>query len=112
MTSGFHYQEELSKCSTMEDITGPNGLVQRMVKDAIEQILQSEITDYITDEKSKGNTPQRNGTSPKKVKTSYGSIDIDVPRVRKGNSNRKLLKRGLSSKRDWKHRLSLCMRRG
>ena len=84
MTSGFNYQEELSKCSTMEDITGPNGLVQRMVKDAIEQILQSEITDYITDEKSKGNTPQRNGTSPKKVKTSYGSIDIDVPRVREG----------------------------
>lgn len=54
MTSGFNYQEELSKCSTMEDITGPNGLVQRMVKDAIEQILQSEITDYITDEKVKG----------------------------------------------------------
>lgn len=54
MTSGFHYQEELSKCSTMEDITGPNGLVQRMVKDAIEQILQSEITDYITDEKVRG----------------------------------------------------------
>lgn len=57
MTSGFNYQEELSKCSTMEDITGPNGLVQRMVKDAIEPILQSEITDYITDEKNKGNTP-------------------------------------------------------
>lgn len=57
MTSGFHYQEELSKCSTMEDITGPNGLVQWMVKDAIEQILQSEITDDITDEKSKGEYP-------------------------------------------------------
>lgn len=54
MTSGFHYQEELSKCSTMEDITGPNGLVQWMVKDAIEQILQSEITDDITDEKVRG----------------------------------------------------------
>ena len=93
MTSGFNYQEELSKCSTMEDITGPNGLVQRMVKDAIEQILQSEITDYITDEKSKGNTPQRNGTSPKKVKTSYGSIDIDVPRVREGEFEPEVIKK-------------------
>lgn len=77
----------------MEDITGPNGLVQRMVKDAIEQILQSEITDYITDEKSKGNTPQRNGTSPKKVKTSYGSIDIDVPRVREGEFEPEVIKK-------------------
>ena len=93
MTSGFNYQEELSKCSTMEDITGPNGLVQRMVKDAIEQILQSEITDYIADEKSKGNTPQRNGTSPKKVKTSYGSIDIDVPRVREGEFEPEVIKK-------------------
>ena len=78
MTSGFNYQEELSKCSTMEDITGPNGLVQRMVKDAIEQILQSEITDYITDEKSKGNT-----------------LTLMSQESGKGNSNRKLLKRGL-----------------
>ena len=93
MTSGFHYQEELSKCSTMEDIAGPNGLVQRMVKDAIKQILQSEITDYITDEKSKGNTPQRNGTSPKKVKTFYGSIDIDVPRVREGEFEPEVIKK-------------------
>lgn len=93
MTSGFHYQEELSKCSTMEDIAGPNGLVQRMVKDAIKQILQSEITDYITDEKSKGNTPQRNGTSPKKVKTFYGSIDIDAPRVREGEFEPEVIKK-------------------
>mgnify|MGYP000473655184 CR=1 FL=1 len=54
MTSGFNYQEELSKCSTMEDITGPNGLVQRMVKDAIEQILQSEITDISQMKKVRG----------------------------------------------------------
>ena len=94
MTSGFHYQEELSKCSTMEDITGPNGLVQRMVKDAIEQILQSEITDYITDEKkSKGNTRSAMEHPLKKVKTSYGSIDIDVPRVREGEFEPEVIKK-------------------
>ena len=55
MTSGFHYQEELSKCSTMEDIAGPNGLVQRMVKDAIKLAVYAEsfggalqMTDDIT----------------------------------------------------------------
>lgn len=93
MTSGFNYQEELSKCRSMEDITGPNGLVQRMVKDAIEQILQGEMADYIENEKSKGNSPRRNGTSPKKVKTSYGSIDIDVPRVREGEFEPEVIKK-------------------
>lgn len=93
MTSRFDYQEELSKCSTMEDITGPNGLVQRMVKDAIEQILQDEIADYITTEKDNGNKPLRNGTSPKKVKTSYGSIDINVPRVREGEFEPEVIKK-------------------
>ena len=112
MTSGFNYQEELSKCSTMEDITGPNGLVQRMVKDAIEQILQSEITDYITDEKSKGNTPKRNGASPKKVKTSYGSINIDVPRVREGEFEPEVIKKRAVSRKGWKHKSFRCMRKG
>ena len=107
MRLGFIYQEELSKCSTMEDITGPNGLVQRMVKDAFEQILQSEIADYITDEKSKGNTPKRNGTSSKKVKTSYGSINIHVPKVRDGDfepeviKKRAVIEEGLVEAREW-----------
>lgn len=77
----------------MEDITGPNGLVQRMVKDAIERILQDEITDYITNIKGNGNNPRRNGTSPKKLKTAYGSIDIDVPRVREGEFEPEVMKK-------------------
>lgn len=109
MTSGFNYQEELSKCSTMEDITGPNGLVQRMVKDAIEQILQGEMADYIENEKSRGNHPRRNGTSPKKVKTSYGSIDIDVPGIREGEFKPEVIKKGQSLRRGWRSRLFPCM---
>ena len=93
MTSRFDYHQELSKCSTMEDITGPNGLVQRMVKDAIEQILKDELSDYIAMEKSNGNKPRRNGTSPKTVKTSYGSVDIDVPRVREGEFEPEIIKK-------------------
>ena len=77
----------------MEDITGPNGLVQRMVKDAIEQIFQNEIADYITDEKSKGNTPKLNGTSPTQVKIYYASINIDVPKVREREFEPEVIKK-------------------
>ena len=29
MTQDFNYEEELSKCKTMQDITGQDGLVQK-----------------------------------------------------------------------------------
>ena len=39
----FSYENALSKCKTLEDITGKNGLVQMIVKDAIEKVLQREF---------------------------------------------------------------------
>lgn len=93
MTPKFNYQEELSKCSTMEDITGSDGLVQKMIKDAVEQVLQNELADYISDEKNQGNSIVRNGTSAKTVKTSYGNIGIDVPRVREGEFEPEVIKK-------------------
>lgn len=43
MSQSIDYQEEISKCRTMEDITGPNGLIQRIIKDAVEQVLGREV---------------------------------------------------------------------
>ncbi len=43
MPQSFDYHEELSKCSTMEDITGPNGLVQKIIKEAVEKVLHNEL---------------------------------------------------------------------
>ena len=31
----FNYDEELAKCKSMEDITGQNGLVQKIIKNAM-----------------------------------------------------------------------------
>lgn len=76
----FSYENALSKCKTLEDITGKNGLVQMIVKDAIEKVLQREFNEYI--EKSQ---TYRNGYSKKKVKTEYGEVDVNVPRDRDSN---------------------------
>ena len=59
----FDYQRELSKCKTLEDITGKNGLVQRIVKDAIETILQKEFNAHLENTSS-----YRNGYTNKNVK--------------------------------------------
>lgn len=82
----LNYEKELSKCKTLEDITGKNGLVQRIVKDAIETILQNEFNEYVE------NTPTyRNGYTNKKVKTEYGDVQIKVPRDRESRFEPEIL---------------------
>lgn len=93
MSQEFDYQKELSKCSTMADITGPDGLVQKIIKDAVEQVLGREISEHITSEKEKGNQISRNGTSHKTVKTSYGAIGLDVPRLREPGFEPEIIKK-------------------
>lgn len=82
----LNYEKELSKCKTLEDITGKNGLVQRIVKDAIETVLQNEFNEYVE------NTPAyRNGYTSKKVKTEYGDVQIKVPRDRESRFEPEIL---------------------
>ena len=78
--NNFDYENAISKCTTLQDITGKNGLIQKIVKDAIEKVLKKEFDEYI----NQTNT-YRNGYSKKKVKTEYGEIDVNVPRDRESN---------------------------
>lgn len=85
----FSYETELAKCKTIEDITGKDGLVQRMIKNALEQMLSKEMDNFLDREKHERNPNQaeknyRNGSYPKKVKTAFGDVNIHVPRDRKG----------------------------
>ena len=93
MSQSIDYQEEISKCRTMEDITGPNGLIQRIIKDAVEQVLGREVDEYISLEKEKGNSASRNGSSHKTVKTAYGNIGVDVPRLREPGFEPEIIKK-------------------
>lgn len=79
MSQRIDSKEELSKCKTTEDITGPEGLVQKIIRDAVEQILGEELEKYISDEK--GSRAARDGSSRKTLKTFYGNIGIDVLKI-------------------------------
>ncbi len=76
----------------MEDITGPNGLIQKVIKDAVEQVLRKEVNEYLADAKEKGNKVSKNGSSPKTIKTAYGNIGIDVPRTREPGFEPEIIK--------------------
>ncbi|MDY6228880.1 MAG: IS256 family transposase, partial [Clostridium sp.] len=39
----FDYTEEVKKCKTIDDVLGKNGLVQKLVKDVLENILEAEM---------------------------------------------------------------------
>ena len=49
----------------MEDITGANGLIPKIIKDAVEQILCREVSEHISSAKEDGEKGSRNGTSHK-----------------------------------------------
>lgn len=93
MTQNFNYQEELSKCKTMQDITGKDGLVQKIIRDAVEHVLGQEIENYISKEKENGNNVSRNGTTNKNIKTAYGNIGISVPRTREPGFEPEIVKK-------------------
>ena len=80
----FNYEEELSKCNNMDDITGENGLVKKIIKDAMEKILKNEFDNFLEQYHMKGEKNYRNGYNKKNIKTEYGNVEIETPRDRNG----------------------------
>jgi putative transposase len=81
-------EELLKNVKSLSDITGPNGVVQELIKNTVERILKAEqeahlgYEPYKKGDKAVANS--RNGYSKKKIKTSSGEVDIEVPRDREG----------------------------
>lgn len=101
--------KELSKCKDMNDLCGKNGLLQRLLGPMIEAMLQKEMDEHIGYEKysvlghHSGNS--RNGTSSKTVMSSYGPVDIEVPRDRNGAFEPKLIKKRQRNISDFENKI-------
>lgn len=84
----INFQEEIKKCKTQDDLFGENGLIKRFIKEAMENMLQSEIEEHLgrkKGERSEEDEPNyRNGSRQKPVLSSAGEMEIDVPRDRDG----------------------------
>lgn len=70
------------------ELLGENGVLKGLVKQIMEAALDAERTDHLGydqgDPAGRGSGNSRNGTSPKKVITDAGDVDLDVPRDRAG----------------------------
>lgn len=89
--------KELNKCKSMEDIVGKNGLMQRLFGNIIQQFLEAEMEDHLGREKYERDNSEeknyRNGYSQKNIKTSFGEVELDVPRDRNAEFEPKIVKK-------------------
>jgi len=87
-----------SNISSMEDI---QNLFKETIAEFMENGLEAELDDELGyskyDYKNKNTDNSRNGYSSKTLRTSFGDVDISVPRDRKGEFEPQILKKNQTS---------------
>jgi putative transposase len=91
----INYEEEVKKCRTQEDLLGENGLIKRILKDALEKILEAEMQEYMGRKKHERTDEEdpnyQNGYRQKAVRSSAGEFEIDIPRDRQSGFEPKVI---------------------
>lgn len=81
--------ELLAGARTPEEITGPDGLLQRLTKRLVERAMAAELSEHLGYEHGQappgGVGNARNGTTSKTLHTGHGSVRIEAPRDRQGS---------------------------
>ena len=89
---------QLSNVSSMEDI---QNLFKETIAEFMEDGLDAELSEELGyskyDYKNKDTDNSRNGHSSKTLRTSFGTVDVSVPRDRKGEFEPQLLKKNQTS---------------
>lgn len=92
---------ELMQELDIHDMSDINALFKEFVGDVLENGLEAELDDELGyskyDYRNKDTDNSRNGHSSKTMKTSFGEVDIDVPRDRKGEFEPQLVKKQQTS---------------
>ena len=89
---------QLSNVSSMEDI---QDLFKETIAEFMEDGLDAELSEELGyskyDYKNKDTDNSRNGHSSKTLRTSFGTVDVSIPRDRKGKFEPQLLKKNQTS---------------
>jgi putative transposase len=95
MPSAERVQQELATATSIEDFFGKEGIFARLFATTIEQMLDAELTahlgyePYAPEGRNSGNT--RNGSRPRRLRTSAGDQTIQMPRDRNSTFQSPLL---------------------
>lgn len=90
-------------------------MLKDLLGETLQGMLEAEMDDHLGyskyDYKNKETDDSRNGYSPKTVTSSMGTIDLDIPRDRKGDFEPQIVKRIRQISQTLKIRYFLCMLR-
>ena len=92
-----HFMRDYLKSNdiSLKDGKDVNSLMRSMMSALIEEALGGELDEHLGyepyDQSSKETDNSRNGYSKKTMHTSYGDMDINVPRDRKGEFSPQLV---------------------
>ena len=87
----------LAGAQSEQEIAGPGGLLAQLTRRLVQRAMEVELTDHLGYDPHAeppggvGNT--RNGTSPKRLITEHGQVDIDAPRDRDGSFEPRIVRK-------------------
>jgi len=97
MPSAGRIAEELGRVKSLDDFFGRDGVFARLFAETIESMLEAELSEhlgyerYAAEGRNSGNS--RNGHYTRKLRTSVGEEQIEVPRDRQGEYQPQILNR-------------------
>ena len=70
---------------------GKDGILAPLIKRIVEASIEGELNAHLYEEKASGNANRKNGKTSKKVKTDYGTFELESSRDRAGSFEPELL---------------------
>jgi putative transposase len=90
-------QQELDSAKSIDDFFGKDGIFARLFANTLETMLEAELTEQLGYEryeaKGRNSGNSRNGKRPKKLRTSIGATEVQIPRDRNSEFSSKLLEK-------------------
>ena len=82
------------------ELLGEGGLIPELTKRLLERAMDEELTDHLGYERGdtagRGSGNSRNGSTPKRLLTPVGPVDLDVPRDRNSTFEPQIVPKGVS----------------
>ena len=89
--------ELLAGASSEEEITGRGGLLGQLTKRLVKRAMEVELTDHLGykahTEPPGGTGNTRNGSTPKRLLTEHGEVQVNTPRDRDGSFEPQIVKK-------------------
>jgi len=89
MSDKFDFKEALEQIKAGAKIDGKEGILAPLIKQLTEATLEAELESHLTQEIRN----RKNGKTSKRMKSSVGEFELEVPRERNGTFKPQIVKK-------------------